>query len=65
MPACRHWWPSAASPASGRSPPPAVELLRFAEAVSGDTVEAMQERFTRAFDFDPKCSLDIGCTRSV
>lgn len=41
-------------------PAAAAGLRQFAEAVTGDTVEAMQERFTRAFDFDPKASLDIG-----
>ncbi len=41
-------------------PTAAEGLGRFAEAVAGDTVEAMQERFTQAFDFDPKSTLDIG-----
>lgn len=47
--------------ADGWADPAAAEPLgRFAAAVAGDSVEAMQERFTGAFDFDPKCSLDIG-----
>lgn len=47
--------------AAGWADPAAAEPLGlFAAALSGESVEAMQERFTGAFDFDPKCSLDIG-----
>ncbi|MFN8061322.1 MAG: molecular chaperone TorD family protein [Vicinamibacterales bacterium] len=41
--------------------PDATRRLReFASAMEGHSIEAMQERFTGAFDFDPKCTLDIG-----
>lgn len=62
-------YPDAATPAlvaecgaaGGWAESAAADSLRqFAEAMAGQTVEAMQERFTGAFDFDPKCSLDIG-----
>ena len=47
--------------AGGWADPAAAEPLgRFAAALSSESVEAMQECFTGAFDFDPKCSLDIG-----
>lgn len=47
--------------ASDLSAPDVARLLRqFAADMDGQSVEAMQERFTGAFDFDPKCSLDIG-----
>ncbi|MDO8681368.1 MAG: molecular chaperone TorD family protein [Acidobacteriota bacterium] len=42
------------------APAAADELRRFAATMEGETIEVMQERFTGAFDFDPKCSLDIG-----
>lgn len=38
----------------------AADLGAYAAALEGRTVEAMQEQFIGAFDFDPKCSLDIG-----
>ncbi|HQZ40180.1 MAG TPA: nitrate reductase molybdenum cofactor assembly chaperone [Vicinamibacterales bacterium] len=62
-------YPDAAAPAlvaecsaagGWAEPAAAAALGRFAEALAGDTVETMQERFTQTFDFDPKCTLDIG-----
>ncbi len=41
-------------------PGSAVRLRAFAGALEGQSVEALQELFTRTFDFDPKCTLDVG-----
>ncbi len=43
------------------APPDAAEALSaYAAELTGQSVEAMQELFTGAFDFDPKCTLDLG-----
>jgi len=38
----------------------ADSLRAFADRVAGEPIEALQELFTRTFDFDPKCTLDVG-----
>lgn len=43
------------------APPDATgPLAGYAARFEGLTLAAMQEQFVGAFDFDPKCSLDIG-----
>lgn len=43
------------------APPDATDPLScYAAGFDGLTLVAMQEQFIGAFDFDPKCSLDIG-----
>lgn len=41
-------------------PDSARRLESFAAAVEGKSIEALQELFTRTFDLDPKCTLDLG-----
>lgn len=46
-------------PAPGvREAAPRIE--RFAHAVAGRTVEELQELYTRTFDLNPVCALDVG-----
>ena len=35
-------------------------LRAFAAALGGESIEELQERYTRTFDLDPKCALDLG-----
>lgn len=62
-------YPDEATPAlvarcadAGQWAPPdaAAALSGYAARLDGLTLEGMQEQFIGAFDFDPKCSLDIG-----
>jgi len=41
-------------------PESTARLRSFATALEGQSVQALQELFTRTFDFDPKCTLDVG-----
>ncbi len=49
-----------ADAATWAPPAAADELCAYAAGLVGASVAATQEQFTAAFDFDPKCSLDIG-----
>ena len=62
-------YPDASTPAlvarcadAGSWAPPgtADDLRAYAACLAGESMAAMQEQFIAAFDFDPKCSLDIG-----
>ncbi|MCC7177505.1 MAG: nitrate reductase molybdenum cofactor assembly chaperone [Acidobacteria bacterium] len=41
-------------------PEAAADLRAFAGGLAGASLAATQEQFIAAFDFDPKCTLDIG-----
>ncbi|MCC7033689.1 MAG: nitrate reductase molybdenum cofactor assembly chaperone [Acidobacteria bacterium] len=49
-----------ADAASWAPPETAAALAEYAARLDGLSAAAMQEQFIAAFDFDPKCSLDIG-----
>lgn len=47
--------------AAAWAPPEVADDLRaYAAGVAGESLAGMQEQFIAAFDFDPKCTLDIG-----
>jgi len=45
---------------AGLHPQSAVALGRFRDHIAPLSVEELQERYTRTFDMDPNCALDIG-----
>lgn len=47
--------------AAAWAPPEAAgDLCAYAACLAGEPIAAAQEQFIAAFDFDPKCTLDLG-----
>lgn len=49
-----------AAAAAWAPPGAADDLCAYAACLAGESIASAQEQFIAAFDFDPKCSLDIG-----
>lgn len=57
-------WPAAVAQSlrdlSGSNSPAAEPVAKFSEFISGQSLDSLQELFTRTFDINPVCALEVG-----